>query len=71
VPSFDMLRRVGLAKTDVSEESVASICRTRNQRAADVYAGSLYFPPKRLFMYEPHGAKSQKVATRVTTATIT
>jgi hypothetical protein len=48
--SSEMLRRVALVRTDVSDERIASIKVT------------IHIPPKRLFLQEPHNVTSQKTA---------
>jgi hypothetical protein len=60
-----MLRRVTLVKTDVSEESSASIIRvTRIGEVGTMLAvtNNRHTMPKRRFLQDPHGVTSQKTA---------
>jgi hypothetical protein len=64
--SSEMLRRVALVRTDVSEELSAFFIRvTRIGELGTTLAVTsnrrkLYVPPKRRFLQEPHGVTSQK-----------
>jgi hypothetical protein len=59
-----MLRRVALVRIDVSEQRIAFIFKVeRNRELGTTLAVSSrqqHFPPKRLFLQEPHGVTSQK-----------
>jgi hypothetical protein len=78
MPSFGMLRRVILVRTDDSEESIASIIRvTRIGELGTTLAltnnrstlqRNTTFLRKRRFLQEPHGVTSQKTAVFLITA---
>jgi hypothetical protein len=64
-----MLRRVAVARTDVSEERIASIIRVKiigdlgKKLAVTSNRSTLRcVPPKRRLLQEPHGVTSQKTA---------
>jgi hypothetical protein len=66
-----MLRRVALIRTDVSEETIATIVRlTRIGELGTTLAvtGKRYVPPNRRFLQEQHGVTSQKTTIFIVTA---
>jgi hypothetical protein len=67
--SSGMLRRVALARTDISEESSASFIRvTKIGELGTTQAAACVVPPKRRFLQEPHGVTTQKTPFFIVTA---
>jgi hypothetical protein len=54
-----MLRRVALARIDVSDERIASTIRVTKIGELETTM-ERYVPRKRLFLQEPHGVTSQR-----------